>query len=323
MGLKTSSIRLMAEEKMTPIRVATLRGDIQIPFDVYLHVAGKYILYVRRGESFEGVRLERLKAKKLKKMYVKPEDEIPYKQYLEESIDRAYKPGPPIQQRAEVIQGFQQAAAEDYMEDPLNEFSYNHVKSSLQRFTEFLEHEPDGVRAILTLQNIDHSITHHGVNVAALSVAMVLETGIRTGHPLHLMALGCLLHDMEHYFNEFPVELPHDQLTPEQKEAYRRHPTSGAHRLQGAKFLDQLTLNIITQHEEHIDGTGFPKGLYEHDLDPMVIIVAAANSYDRLVSFNSMAPKDALKSLLIDKMGAFPLPVLQTLQTVLKHHHLV
>ena len=89
----------MADEKFTPIRVASLRGDIKTPFDVYIHVAGKYILYLRKGSSFEGTRLERLKAKKLKKMYISPDDEIPYKQYLEESIDKAYSSGQPLEIR--------------------------------------------------------------------------------------------------------------------------------------------------------------------------------------------------------------------------------
>ncbi|MGZ3722165.1 MAG: HD-GYP domain-containing protein, partial [Bdellovibrionales bacterium] len=110
-------------DKYTPIRVASLRGDLKIPFDAYIFVAGKHILYCRKGSSFEGKRLERLKAKKLKKLFVKPEDEIPYRQYLEQSIDTAYNAKGPIEMRAEVIQGFQQSAAEEFMEDPLNEFS--------------------------------------------------------------------------------------------------------------------------------------------------------------------------------------------------------
>src|ERR1700682_5240686 len=98
----------MADKEFTAIRVATLRGDIQIPFDVYVPVAVKYILYCRAGSSFEGKRLDRLKAKKLKKMYLRPEDQIPYSQYLEQSIDQAYsKSDKAIELGAEVIQGVQ------------------------------------------------------------------------------------------------------------------------------------------------------------------------------------------------------------------------
>jgi hypothetical protein len=50
----------MSEGEFTSVRVSTLRGDLRIPFDVYVKVAGKFILYCRSGSSFEGVRLERL-----------------------------------------------------------------------------------------------------------------------------------------------------------------------------------------------------------------------------------------------------------------------
>jgi len=313
-----------ADENFTPIRVATLRGDIKIPFDVYVRVAGKHILYCRQGSSFEGLRLERLKAKKLKKMYVRSEDEIPYKQYLEQSIDAAYSnTAGALDVRTEVIQGFQQAKAEEYMENPLDKTTYDHIKSSSQRFTEFIEHNPDAVRALLKIPNTDSSITHHSVAVAALSLALVLASKLRDGHPLHLLTLGCLVHDMEHYLAEYPINKPLDQLTPEEKALYKEHPLKGAHRLQGVVFLDQLVINIITQHEEHMDGSGFPKGLYEKDLDPLVLVAGTANAYDRMVSFEQRAPKDAIKAMLIDKLGMYPLAHLQNLQAILKRHKIV
>jgi HD-GYP domain-containing protein (c-di-GMP phosphodiesterase class II) len=314
----------MADETFTPIRVATLRGDFKIPFDVYVRVAGKHILYCRQGSSFEGVRLERLKAKKLKKMYVRAEDEIPYKQYLEQSIDAAYSNSDrPFDVRAEVIQGFQQAKAEEYMENPLDKTTYDHIKSSAQRFTEFVTINPDAVRAILKIPNTDCSVTHHSVSVAALSLALVLETKLREGHPLHLLTLGCLVHDVEHYLGDYPVNKPPDQLTPEEKARYQEHPLKGGHRLQGVAFLDQLVVNVITQHEEHMDGSGFPKGLYEKDIDPLVIVAGTANAYDRIVSFEQTAPKDAMKSMLIDKIGMYPLLHLQNLQSILKRHKII
>ena len=46
------------------IRVNTLGGVHKIGFDVYVFLDGKYLHYLRQGDSFEGVRLERLKAKK-------------------------------------------------------------------------------------------------------------------------------------------------------------------------------------------------------------------------------------------------------------------
>ena len=71
-------------DQHVPIRVSTLRGDQQITFDVYVRVAGKYILYCREGDSFEGERLERLVSKRLTKMYIRKEQLPLYDAYIKE-----------------------------------------------------------------------------------------------------------------------------------------------------------------------------------------------------------------------------------------------
>lgn len=299
--------------------MVTLRGDLKIPFDVYVRVAGKYIHYCRAGESFEGKRLERLKAKKLKKMYVRADDEIPYAQYLEANIDSAYDPksNKSLEIRAEVIQGFQMAASEQFIEDPSNEMTYDHVRSSAQRFTEFLSRNPAAAGALLRLENSDSSVAHHCVNVAAITSLMVENSDYKGDAKLIPLILGCLVHDIDHIVLNVEPK-PVAQLSKVELAAYREHPKNGAQHLQGLRFIDQVVLNVIMQHEEHMDGTGFPKGLRDDQIDPLVLLASAANAFDRLVSFNKMSFKDATKSMMIDQMGKVPLPVLQSLQRVLK-----
>lgn len=53
----------MSATDYLPIRVSTLRGDLQISFDTYVLINQKYILFCRKGDSFEGERLSRLKKK--------------------------------------------------------------------------------------------------------------------------------------------------------------------------------------------------------------------------------------------------------------------
>jgi len=310
--------------KFIPIRVANLRGDLKIAFDIFVLVAGKHIHYCRKGESFEGTRLERLKTKKLKKMYIPEGDEPAYQDYLNASIDEAYaNTDKPIEVRAEVIQGFQQAAAEQYMEDPSDKYSYEYTKTSVMRFTQFLQKEPAALRALLGLKNTDFSVTHHGVSVATLSVGIAMEAKINVTDPLHLLALGCLIHDIDHFYTELPLDQPVESWDPEKQAKYKDHPLNGAHRLQTADFVDQLVHKIIIQHEEHIDGSGFPQKLLEKDLHPLALVAGVANAFDRMISYDQMNPKDALKAMLVDKMGMYPLPLLQTLQDILKRQKIV
>ena len=315
----------MSDSDYTAIRVTSLRGDLQIPFDVYIKVAGKYILYCRQGSSFEGGRLDRLKSKRLKAMYIRKDDEIPYRQYLEQSIDQAFgSKSKPIQFRAEVVQGFLQSGVEQFLNDPSDKFAYDHIRSSAQRFVDFLVKEPEGLPAMLAIQNTDASITQHGVNVATLATSMALaQTESRDLPSIEIIGVGALLHDLEHFHTNFNVARPIKSLSPDELATYKSHCLNGAHRLQGSAFVDQLVINVITQHEEHMDASGFPKRLEAKDIDPLVMIVATANAYDRLVSFEGQSPKSALKTLLIEKMGAHPLTNLQTLQDILKNKNVV
>jgi putative nucleotidyltransferase with HDIG domain len=315
----------MADADFQPVRVNTLRGDIKIPFDIYIKVAGKFIHYCRAGDSFEGVRLGRLKAKKLKELFIRPEDMPPYEQYLEQSIEAAFdsKSNKSLEVRAEVIEGFQETAAEQFMEQPASEVAYNHVRSAVARFVRFLSETPNALQAILKIENPNASITHHSVNVATIAMFMTMNTEHKDSPQLPTLALGALLHDIDHMSSGVDITKPIKQMSKEELADFKEHPMRGAQKLQSVTFPDQLVMNVILQHEEACDGTGFPKGLLEKDIDPLVLYASVANAYDRLVSFNKMSPKDAMKDLLIDKMGLLPLPLLQVLQNILKNAQLI
>lgn len=301
-----------------PIRTTTLRGDLKIPFDIYVRVAGKFILYCRAGESFEGKRLERLRAKKIRVMFVKNDDDIPYRQYLEASIDRAYKNSDnPIETRAEVIQGFQQAAAEEFFDEPTNEMTYKHAHSSIQRLYHFVNEQPKAAAALLKIKNDDASVSHHCLNVALLAMLLAKQNGVTEAN-IELLGLGCLLHDIDLIDRNIDLTIPKKDLPPETLQTYLGHPFEGAKRLQASPFIERQVLTIVLQHEENIKGTGFPNGLPGVQLDPLVIMAATANAYDQMVSFEKLEHKKAIVNLLMDKVGLYPLNYIKDLQSILK-----
>lgn len=315
----------MDAKVFVPIRVSTLRGDRKISFDAFVKVAGKYILYCRQGDSFEGERLSRLKKKNIRQMFIQNQDELNYRTYLQSNIDQAYdlSSQQPPHERAAVIQGVQQAAAEDVMEDPANETNYNNARFSAKRYVEYIMADTKAVQAIYGIQNVDNNIAHHGTAVATLALAIALEVGIKDQNQLNLLTLGCQIHDIEHFHTLQKLDLPITNMTPEEYAIYKQHPLKGAERLNKYSFFDQVVLKIILQHEEGINGGGFPKGLRKGDLEPLAMIAATANAYDRMVTFEKTPPKEAMKSLLINKMGILPLENLQALQRILKIQNLV
>lgn len=302
-----------------PVRVSTLRGDQKITFDLYLLINDKYILYLRRGDSFEGTRLDRLRNRKLRKMFIQPDDEYQYRDYVSRNIDMAYSntSDRPITVRAEIVQGHQQATAETLMEFPADEKSYNLAKEGAAHYIEFLKNDA-ALKAILNLPNVDHSISHHGVAVATFAVALAQRLDLCPASQQQFLILGSLLHDFQNYKSNGQFNRPLSAFSKEELVEYRLHPTRGVEALRSLRNFDIQVLNIIYQHEEKLDGSGFPQRLVENMIDSLALIVSCANCLDRMIAFEQTPAKEAGKKLFMSEIGRYPLEYLKTLQEIVR-----
>ena len=148
----------MSANQYVPIRVSTLRGNLKIPFDAYVTLASKHILFCRKGDSFEGGRLDRLKKKKLKKMFILQDHENAYRDYITENIESAYdnKSTKSLEERSEVIQGSQQAAADEVMDSPENESNYSNAKAGSGKYVDYLLSNDNALQSILKIEIRDN-----------------------------------------------------------------------------------------------------------------------------------------------------------------------
>lgn len=300
------------------IRVSTLRGDQKIDFNAYVKINDKMILYLRRGDSFEGDRLKRLKEKKLRKMYILTDEENMYRTYLQRNIEVAYEDtNKDIQTRAEIIQGSQQSNTEEVFENPENAESYNYAKDAAGKYVNFIMSNASALTAVMNIENTDKNIAHHGVTVATLSIALAQKLGITDLKKTQLLTLGGLLHDYGHHNSPLNLSQPLTAMSTADLELWKKHPAEGAQRVQDKKHFDQTVINIIGQHEETINGAG-PKGMHEKDMDPLAVIVSSANAMDRLITFEGVPKNEAAKKLMIDHVGKHPLQHIQHLNDILK-----
>jgi len=301
------------------IRVSTLRGDQKIDFNAYVKINEKMILYLRRGDSFEGDRLKRLKEKKLRKMYILNDEEISYRDYLQKNIETAYdnNSNKDMQTRAEVIQGAQQSNAEEVFENPENVECYNYAKDAAGKYVSFIMSNAQAMQTVMKIENTDKNISHHGVTVATLAIALASKLGLTDLKKSQLLTLGALLHDYGHHNSPLNLSQPLKSMSPADLAMWKRHPTEGASKVQDKKHFDQAVLNIIAQHEETIDGQG-PLGIKEKDQDPLAVIVSTANAVDRLITFEGIPQAEVAKKLMIESVGKHPLQHLQFISEIMK-----
>jgi putative nucleotidyltransferase with HDIG domain len=302
------------------IRASTLRGDQPIDFDVYIKINDKMILYLRRGDIYESSRLRRLQDKNIKSLFVNGAEEAAYREFVYKNIESAYDPasGKDLPTRASVIHGDQQQHIEQFFENPGDPEAYLNMVKAAARYVDFLFTSEDAVTAILKIENPDGNAAHHGITVAALALALAQKLNKIEPQNIQQLTLGALLHDFGHHDEDISVAQPVTVFSSEEIKSYRGHPERAVENLQKQKHFDPLVLKIIQQHEELLDGSGYPKGLRDKEIDPLALIVSSANALDRIVSFESVPKDEAGKYIIMKRVGKHPLRHLQILNEIIK-----
>ena len=125
----------------------------------------------------------------------------------------------------------------------------------------------------------------HSVNVAVLSAMMGMLCHLPK-EELSLITLGGLLHDLGKIDVEYEILNKDRSLTQTEFEMIRQHPSAGARRIVKMHNLPKTSIlaAIAGQHHEHIDGTGYPRGIKGDEIHRFAKITAIADVYDALTS---------------------------------------
>jgi HD-GYP domain-containing protein (c-di-GMP phosphodiesterase class II) len=174
-------------------------------------------------------------------------------------------------------------------------------------------------------------LSYHSVNVCILSIEVGL--GLDYTKP-KLIELGnsALLHDigMVKYLHLCKQS---DKLTASEYRGLKDHPTKGIEILKKIKNLDQMTLDVVHQHHERSDGSGYPRGIKGESINEYAKIVGLVDVYEAMIHHrpyrDKLLPLQAMREILkkknafgkrlikilIEKIGIYPLGSLVVLNT--------
>ena len=304
----------------TSIRLSTLRGDQKTEFDIYVQINEKMILYLRQGDSFEGARLQKLKEKKLKKLYILQENELSYRQYLDHNMNQAFdnKSGKDIKLRSEIVHGIQIACIEEVFDNPRDSEAYQKNKDMAAKYVQFLLTNEKAVASIMNIENMDKNLAHHGISVSTYAVALAHRLKSFSPEQIQIIALGSLLHDIGHIEHPDLFSIPESKMTAEQLLIHRKHPQLGTDKVQAEKHIEPDVIKIISQHEECIDCSGYPMGLHETKIDPLSSLVTTCNVLDHLITIEGIPKNQACKKIMLDRVGRHPLAHIQHLADIIR-----
>ena len=139
------------------------------------------------------------------------------------------------------------------------------------------------LKALTAALETRDSETHgHSERVVTYSLRLGREYGL-SSEEMKALEFGSLLHDIGKIGVPDSILRKPAKLTEEEWVRMREHPLHGQQILRGIEFL-QGASRVVAQHHEKWDGTGYPLGLRNEDIDICARIFAVADAFDAITS---------------------------------------
>ncbi len=170
----------------------------------------------------------------------------------------------------------------------------------------------------------------HSINVAFYCLAYGSHVGLKPSD-LHSLGVGALFHDIGlfdvpqdvlrkeglfHDFGVLPNPSSHKDLTAEDVLYLKNHPTEGKKTLDALNRYPDSTLNVVEQHHESWDGSGYPKKLVGEQISYLARICKVADTFDTLRNPRAYRPEnytafEALNIMVTKLKGQFEPEILK------------
>jgi putative nucleotidyltransferase with HDIG domain len=193
--------------------------------------------------------------------------------------------------------------------------------------------KPHILTGMAKLKNFEEYDLAHSVNVSVLCLALGKKLGY-DGERMQHLGLGGLLHDIGKIKISNDIIHKKGALSEEEYEIVKKHPEYGYEMVEEDFRIPQQVKEIILQHHERFDGTGYPYGLKDFQISQHGQIAAIADVYDAMTSdklYNKRKVHlDALKTIhklsgkhfsktfvkfFVDVIGIYPVGTLVLLDT--------
>lgn len=150
---------------------------------------------------------------------------------------------------------------------------------------------------MLKLHDYDECTFYHSVNVASIGERLSLELGL--GKLSQEIWLGCLLHDIG------KLKIPKVLLDQTRQYDNIDYYVMKSHVVLGYSLVrdylkpnDCIIKNIILQHHERLNGSGYPLNLYSTDISIYAQICAIADTFEAISNREYDKDKNVIDELL-------------------------
>jgi putative nucleotidyltransferase with HDIG domain len=157
------------------------------------------------------------------------------------------------------------------------------ARELVQEISASVVRNPEALISLARLKTADTYTYMHSVAVCALMVALARQLGFDESE-VHEAGMGGLLHDLGKA--RIPLEILNKpgKLTAEEFDLIKKHPGFGHEMLLESSGIGEVALQVVLQHHEKLDGSGYPNGLDGTSTSVYVRMASVCDVYDAITS---------------------------------------
>lgn len=276
-------------------------GNITV-FDHYIRLGpNNYKKILHKGDAFDPARLRKYITDGVKHLYLLASDRMSYINFINELVKNTLiKQGPTS--KSKIILPLRSVTIK-YMEEVytsgLKPELVEEGKAICQNMFEYIKKDSDICKTLEELQNCDPTAMGHSFLVSFFSIFICKQLDWAGKRTVDTIAMGALLHDIGILALPPKIrETKTSELNEAQMLIYKNHPKLGVDLLKKSSIINEQVLQVINEHHEHIDGSGYPNQLSGSKIYPLAKIVSLANAFSELLIELKSPPKQALKEFL-------------------------
>jgi putative nucleotidyltransferase with HDIG domain len=181
--------------------------------------------------------------------------------------------------------------------------------------SEVFLNENDTIMHLIQKNFADEDMYFHSLNVSVLAMMLANEQKC-TQEQIKAVGMAAIFHDIGKANVPDKVLMKTEPLTRAEEGVVQLHTQHGVEIGRKAGMSD-LVLEVIANHHEYMDGTGYPRGLKGNAIPMITRIVTIANVYDNLCNHidhrQSLTPHEALSRMYAHRRAQFDPAAMATL----------
>ena len=291
-----SRLALAAAQALVDEKDADISVYLPSPTD------GRPVLYRHENADTHKPNFDRLRAAGLTELYIRHDDLNFCDAFLEGKLADLLNNGNfTSTDKASIVRHVGTAIARDLTGKPMDGQGINRASSMVDRVLGAVLGDPLIAAHMLSMAGHERSTASHMFVVSALAVLLGAEVFGPDKRMLTELGMAGMMHDIGKLSIGPEILNKTTALTEREIKLIQQHPIESVRQLGSDPHITPSIRQMILQHHERVDGTGYPTGVRGMDLLPGSRVLAIVDSFHAMIGHRSyrrpLAPDEAIRAL--------------------------